>query len=205
MPVANDVAWVLVARRYAVSSRPTADTGPAPAPGPAAGLSRAGASIDGVPRSRTWSITVHHATPSLAATAATAASCSPTCSKAHCRARSVSTARGAIASCCSVHVLVSHAACGQHHTRFHQHSTTARPPIGRSRTHVGRRSFARPTAPQRGQPTSSAVVSTSSSSSPPTSAAVRSRNPASPTKAAVIDVISSCPTWVSFTVVATWS
>ena len=30
MPVANDVAWVLVARRYAVSSRPTADAGPDP-------------------------------------------------------------------------------------------------------------------------------------------------------------------------------
>ena len=66
MPVANDVAWVLVARRYAVSSTPTADTGPdagpdldagsPPATAGSGGLRRAGASISGVPRSRTGSI-----------------------------------------------------------------------------------------------------------------------------------------------------
>jgi len=50
----------------------------------------------------TWRITVHHATPSVTAVRETATSCRPTCSKAHTRARSVSVARGAIASCRSV-------------------------------------------------------------------------------------------------------
>ena len=49
----NIVACTAVARRYAVSSTPTADT--------AAG--RSGSSIAGVPRSMIWRITVHHATP----------------------------------------------------------------------------------------------------------------------------------------------
>ena len=132
----------------------------------------------------TWRITVHHATPSTAAVRDTAASCRPTCSKAHARARSVSVARGAIASWRSVQVRCSHAGCGQHQTRFTQHSTTGRPATGRSRTQLGRRSFARATAPQLGQPTRSAVVWTSNSSSPPASAAASSSNPSSPIRAA---------------------
>ena len=121
--------------------------------------SRAGSSTTGVPRSMTWRITVHHATPSAAAVRDTAASAAPTCSNAHARARSVSVARGAIASCRSVQVRCSHSGCGQHQIRLTQQITTGRPPIGRSRTQVGRRSFARATAPHAGQPTRSAVVS----------------------------------------------
>jgi hypothetical protein len=60
-----------------------------------------------------------------------------------------------------------------------------------SRTQVGRRSFARATAPHTGQPTTSAVVWTSISSSPPASATARISNPANPNRAAVTDVVSS--------------
>ena len=69
---------------------------------------------------------------------------------------------------------------------------------GRSRTQLGRRSFARATAPQSGQPTRSAVVSTSRSNSPPTSDAASTVNPYTPsspvTSAAVIDEVASCIT-----------
>jgi hypothetical protein len=70
-----------------------------------------GSSISGVPRSITCRTTVHHGTPSVAGTRETAPSATPTCSNAHAhaRARSVGPARGAIASCCSVHVRRSHA------------------------------------------------------------------------------------------------
>ena len=146
----------------------------------------------------TWSITVHQATPSCAAIRETAASRSPTCSNAHCRARSVRHARGAIAGCRSVQVLTSHSGCGQHQTRFHQHSTTGRPPSGRSRTHVGRRSLARATAPQPGQPTRSAVVSTSNSSSPPTSAVATTTNPSNPSSAASSRAVASPIAWGPF-------
>jgi hypothetical protein len=60
----------------------------------------------------TWRITVHHATPSVAAVWDTAASAAPTCSNAHARARSVNPERGAIAACCSVQVRISHRECG---------------------------------------------------------------------------------------------
>ena len=146
----------------------------------------------------TWSITVHQATPSCAAIRETAASRPPTCSNAHCRARSVRHARGAIAGCRSVQVLTSHSGCGQHQTRFHQHSTTGRPPSGRSRTQVGRRSLARATAPQRGQPTRSAVVSTSNSSSPPTSAVATTTNPSNPSSAASSRAVASPIAWGPF-------
>jgi hypothetical protein len=152
----------------------------------------------------TWSITVHQATPSCSATRETAASRPPTCSNAHRRARSVRHARDAIASCRSVQVLTSHSGCGQHQTRFHQHNTTGRPQIGRSRTQVGRRSFALATAPQPGQPTRSAVVSTSSSSSPPTSAVMTMTNPSNPSNAASSRAVASPIAWGPFTVVSTW-
>jgi hypothetical protein len=144
---------------------------------------------------------VHQATPSPAATALTVASRAPTCSKAQTRARSVKHARGAIAGCASVHVFTGHAACGQHQTRLCQQITTGRPPTGRSRTHVERRSLARATAPHPGHPTRSAVVSTSNSTSPPASAAASTANPSSPNNAAVTDAVTSPLTWGSFTVV----
>jgi hypothetical protein len=139
----------------------------------------------------TWRITVHHATPSPAAVRDTAASADPTCSNAQLRARSVKLARGAIAGCCSVQVRCSHSGCGQAQIRLTQQITTGRPPMGRSRTQVGRRSFARATAPHSGQPTRSALVCTSTSNSPPASAAARISKPANPNRAAVTDVVSS--------------
>jgi hypothetical protein len=125
-------------------------------------------------------MTLCQPTPNARACPATVAPCRPTCSAAAAAARAVNTARGGIAPCRSVQVLRGHAGCGQHHTRLTQHSTTGRPAIGRSATHVGRRSFARATAPQVGHGTRSAVVSTISSSSPAASAAASTRNPSNP-------------------------
>jgi hypothetical protein len=149
----------------------------------------------GMPRAMVKFMIVHQATPNWSATRDTAASCCPTWSKAQARARSVRHARGAIAGCTSVQVLTGHAACGQHQIRLCQQITTGRPAIGRSRTHVGRRSLARATAPHSGQPTRSAVVSTSNSSSPPASAATSRRKPSSPNNAAVTDAVASPLTW----------
>ena len=87
-------------------------------------------------------------TPSWAATRDTARSWWPTCSNAHCCARSVSTIREAIASCCSVQVFLSHKAYRRSKTRLYQRTTTGMPPAGRSRTVTVRRSFARATGPQ---------------------------------------------------------
>ena len=145
MPVAYSVGWVPVARRKLVSSTPIADTP----------SSRFGSSTSGAPRSMTWVMIVCQATPSCAATRATARSWKPTCSKAHCRARSVSTARGAIASCSSVQVLFSHNAYRHAKTRLRQRSSTGVSAIGRSRTSTVRRSFTRATAPHTAQPTRS--------------------------------------------------
>jgi hypothetical protein len=183
-----------VARKNTVSSTPTALT-------PAR---RAGSSTIGVPRWRTWVITVCHATARSAATSLTAASQRPTRSNAHARARSVNPARGAIAACCSVHVRAGHNSCRQHQTRFTQQITTGRPPTGSSRTHTGRRSFPVAIAPQRWQPTGSAAVSTRTSTSPPASAAASTSNPASPSRAAVTETVGSSITRV-LSVVSTWS
>jgi hypothetical protein len=110
-------------------------------------------------------------------------------------ARAVSSARGAIASCCSVQVLTSHSGCLQVQTRLTQHSTTGRPAIGRSATQLGRRSFAVATAPHPGHGTRSAVVSIISSSSPPASAAARTSNPSNPNSSVVTDSVASVTTW----------
>ena len=161
MPVVYIVGCCPVARKNAVSSTPIA----------VGASSRAGSSMIGSPRVVTIRMIVAQPTPSADATRDTAPSWAPTWSNAHARARSVRHARGSIAGCCSVQVFLEHNACGQHQTRLCQHTTTGLPPIGRSRTHTGRRSFARPTAPQSGHGTTRAIVSTSSSSSPPASAA----------------------------------
>jgi hypothetical protein len=93
---------------------------------------------------------VCQATPSWSAITETARSWKPTCSNAHCRARSVSTARDAIASCCSVQVLFSHRTCRQEKTRLRHLMITGVPANGRSRTVTVRRSFTFATAPHTG-------------------------------------------------------
>ena len=98
---------------------------------------------------------VCQATPSAAATGATARSCRPTCSNAHCLARSVRTARDAIAGWSSVHVLLGHNAYRHSKIRFRHRITTGTPAAGRSRTVTVRRSFTRATAPHSPQPTRS--------------------------------------------------
>jgi len=85
-PVAYVVAFVAVAARNLCSSTPTALT-------PA---SRAGSFTSGVPYASTALHAVDQPTPNSAATAAVDRLPRPTCSHAHRRARSVSTARGAI-------------------------------------------------------------------------------------------------------------
>jgi hypothetical protein len=157
-----------------------------------------------LPRSRTCLITVCQATARSPATALTAASQRPTWSNAQTRARSVSAARGAIASCSSVQVRTGQSSSRQHQIRFTQQITTGRPPTGRSRTHTGRRSFAIAITPQRGQATGCAAVSTSTSTSPPTSTAASTSNPASPSRAAVTDAVGSSITRV-LPLVSTWS
>jgi len=109
---------------------------------------------------------VCQATPSCAATRDTARSPNPTCSNAHCRARSVSTARGAIAGCPSLHVLFSHNGYRHTKTRFRQRSNTGTSAIGRSRTVTVRRSFTLATAPHAGHPTRSRGNSTRTCQSP---------------------------------------
>ncbi len=89
--------------------------------------------------------------------------------------------------------------------RLTQHSTTGRPAIGRSATHVGRRSFGVATAPQPGQPTGPVGVSIMISSSPPASAAASTSNPSRPntsastappeSASAAAGSIASAPTW----------
>ena len=154
----------------------------------------------GSPRVVTIRMIVAQPTPSADATRDTAPSWAPTWSNAHARARSVRHARGSIAGCCSVQVFLEHNACGQHQTRLCQHTTTDLPPIGRSRTHTGRRSFARATAPQSGHGTTRAMVSTNSSSSPPASAAASTRNPSNPNNAATTEPVTSASTWGSSTI-----
>ena len=169
MPVTKIVGCASMARREAVAPTPTALTS----------SNRTGPSISGVPQSRTWSMTVHQATLNALALRDAAASAAPKCSNAHCRARSVRQVRGAIASRVSIQVLVSHYACEQHQMRFHQHTTTARPPMGKSGTQVGRRSLARATALQPSNQIRGGLHSTSSS--PVTSTVVTTPNPSSPT------------------------
>ena len=84
-------------------------------------------------------ITVAHPTPRSRATQATERFCSPTWRHASARARSVSYARGAMASARSVQLPVSQSASGQRQIRFHHTTTTRRPPEGRSRTRTLRR------------------------------------------------------------------
>lgn len=118
------------------------------------------------PRSMTWRITVHHATPSPATVRDTAAPADPTRSNAHLRARSVRLARGAIAGCCSVQVRRAkrlRAGPGPLDPEDH-HGPPANAQVAYSRR---RRSFARAAAPRSRQPTRSAVVWTSISSSSP--------------------------------------
>jgi hypothetical protein len=156
MPVMKLVARVAEAAWNTVSSSPTAST-------PSI---RLGSSTRGLPCSRTAAIAVAQPMPNSRATSATEAPSWPTRRQISARARAVSDARGAIAWLVSVHVRFEHAAYPQRQTRLTHTNITGRPPEGKSRTHVGRRSCSWATAPQSGQPTRSAVVSTACSNSP---------------------------------------
>jgi hypothetical protein len=80
--------------------------------------------------------------------------------------RSVHDARGRIDSLVSVQVRTGHTGSGQRHTRFTHTIVTSRPPEGRSRTHVGRRSCNTATIPHTRQPVTASTVSTACSNSP---------------------------------------
>jgi hypothetical protein len=73
----------------------------------------------------------------------------------------------------SVQVRTSQAGSPQRQIRFRHHSTTGRPPIGRSRTWTVRRPWSSARTPQPMQPTTVAVVWTASRHSPPTTSAAR--------------------------------
>ena len=122
---------------------------------------RLGSSTRGVPCSSTAAMTVDHPTPRSRATQATERFCSPTCRHASARARSVSDARGAMASDRSVQLPTSQSGSGQRQMRFHHTTTTRRPPEGRSRTGTFRRPFDTARVPHSGQATKTALVSTS--------------------------------------------
>ena len=117
------------------------------------------------------------ADPRSRATAATAWASVPTRRHASARARSVSTARGRMAAACSVQVRTPQAGSRQRQRRLRHHSTTGRPPIGRSRTRTVRRPCGVARAPQPAQPITVAVVWTASCHSPPTSSAETSWKP----------------------------
>jgi hypothetical protein len=107
-----------------------------------------GSSTSGVPWSATARMMVAQPTPRSRATAATAWASLPTRRHASARARSVSTARGRIAATRTVQVRTSQAGSPQRQIRLRQHSTTGRPPIGRSRTRTVRRPWSSARIPQ---------------------------------------------------------
>jgi hypothetical protein len=156
-----------VALRKLVSSRPSAATP----------SSRVGSSTSGVPWSATARMMVAQPTPRSRATAATAWASLPTRRHASARARWVSTARGAIPVIRSVQVRTWQARSRQRQRRLRHHSTTGRPPIGRSRTRTRRRPCGVARTPQPAQPTIVAVVWTTSCHSPPTSSAATTCKP----------------------------
>jgi hypothetical protein len=94
--------------------------------------------------------------------------------------RSVSTVRGPMAATRSVQVRTPQAGSRQRQIRLCQHSTTGRPPTGRSRTLTVRRPWGAAGTPQPGQPTTLAVVWTVSCHSPPASSAARTSMPSKP-------------------------
>jgi hypothetical protein len=99
-------------------------------------------------------------TPNSRARAATESSSAPTRRHISARARSVSTARGAIHSDRSDHVFFSQSESGQRQIRLAHSNTTGRPATGKSRTATRRRPWATATAPHSGQPVESASLST---------------------------------------------
>ncbi len=116
-----------------------------------------------------------HDTPNSRASWATEWPSRPTLRQISTRARSVSTARGAMASVSSDHVLTAQPGSGQRHRRLCHTSTTRRSPMGRSRTRTTRRPWLTALVPHPSQPTTSAVVSTASHSSRPRPAERRPR------------------------------
>ena len=173
-PVAYVVAFVAVAARNLCSSTPTALT-------PA---SRAGSFTSGVPYASTALHAVDQPTPNSAATAAVDRLPRPTCSHAHRRARSVSTARGAISGCVCDQLPIGHCCSAHRHSRLLHTSVTGRPRAGKSRTSTARRPFGLATTPHFGQPSTRARSWTSSSISPPTSPEANTSKSGRPTRTA---------------------
>ncbi len=172
-PVTSRVGcWVLAARNE-VSSMPMA----------VGNRSRDRWSTRGRPWSRTASMATCHDTPNSRASWATEWPSRPTRRQISTRARSVSTARGAMASACSDQVLTAHAGSGQRHRRLRHASTTRRSPMGMSRTRTTRRPWPVALVPHSWQPTTSAVVSTDSHSSPSTSCWAPTTNSSMPRSA----------------------
>jgi hypothetical protein len=126
-----------------------------------------------------------HDTPKPRAARATDCSPGPTRRQISARARSVSTARGAISSHSSDHVPAGHAGSAQRHSRLAHTSTTGRSAIGRSRTTTRRRPWPTARTPQDGHQARSWVVSTASHHSPVVSSSncARTTNPSSPSSA----------------------
>ena len=110
-----------------------------------------------------------HDTPKALATWATEWPSWPTRRHISARARSVATARGAMASMSSQKVLISQCGSGQRQIRFRHTNTVGRSPMGRSRTRTTRRPCPTARVPHASQPTTSALVSTDSHTSPSTS------------------------------------
>ncbi len=185
-PVTNSVGCRALAARNDVSSMPMAD-----------GMrSRDRWSTRGRPWSRTASMAACHDTPNSLATCATEWPSRPTRRQISARARSVSTARAAMASVSSDHVLTSQSGSGQRHSRLRQMSTTRRSAIGRSRTLTSRRPCPTAREPQPSQPTTSAVVSTISHHSPSTSTWAPAMKPSIP-RSAVAPSLRCIPTGAS--------
>ena len=111
-------------------------------------------------------------TPKSRPTAATASPSSPIRRHISAPARSVSDARGAIASWSSVHVHLEHSASRHRQIRVAQISTDGRPAISRSRTCARRRSCIDAITPRLRQPARSSVVSIVIVTSTPTSMSV---------------------------------
>src|SRR5271157_4765357 len=128
----------------------------------------------------TAAITVAQPTPTSRATAATECPSRPTRRHACLRARSLHDARALICGWVSVQVCCSHSGWVQRQMRLTQTNVTGRSPVGRSRTHVGRRPCNLAAAPHTGHQPVDAVVWIAYSISPSRSDTASTAMPSSP-------------------------
>jgi len=180
-PVAKSVGWSRLADRKVVSSTPSWATTP----------TLPGSSTRGSPCSRTAPITVSQQTPSSLAICDTGRPLSPTCRQHSRPARSVRRHRAENQGDSSVQVLAAHGGSSQRQRRLHQVSRAGRPKAARSLYSTLIRSCAVATTPHCGQPTITAVVSTSITTSASVSLTARTRNPSRPSIASAAPVASA--------------